>query len=65
MAFSSSIASDATLMVQVADGDMAACRLLASRHLDPCYRLAVRILGNTSHADDIAQEAFLRLWKAA
>lgn len=65
MALSTSIKSDATLMRQVADGDSAACRLLATRHLDHSYRLAARILGNNNQADDIAQEAFLRLWKAA
>ncbi len=65
MDLSSSIEGDAALMTRVANGDMAACRLLASRHLDSSYRMAARILGNTAHADDVAQEAFLRLWKAA
>lgn len=65
MASSTLIESDAALMQQVASGDSSACRLLASRHLDHSYRMAYRITGNASHADDIAQEAFLRLWKAA
>ncbi len=44
---------------------MTACRMLASRYLDTSYRLAYRILGNGAYADDVAQEAFLRLWRAS
>ncbi|MEP3247805.1 MAG: RNA polymerase sigma factor [Sneathiella sp.] len=59
------IEQDANLMRQVALGDNAACRALAARHLDGTYRLALRILGDTGHAEDAAQEAFVRLWKAS
>lgn len=52
-------------MKEVAAGNQKACRTLAAEHLDGTYRLALRITGNSSHAEDIAQEAFLRLWKAS
>ena len=50
-------------MEQVSKGDVSACRTLTSRHLDGTYRLAYRILGDPMQAEDVAQEAFLRLWK--
>lgn len=59
------IEKDAALMRAVANGDQKACREVASRYLDGSYRLAVRILGDTSLAEDMAQDAFLKLWKQA
>ncbi|GLQ05370.1 sigma-70 family RNA polymerase sigma factor [Sneathiella chinensis] len=56
---------DADLMRRVARGDGSASRLLAREHLDGAYRQALSLLGNRSDAEDTAQEAFLRLWKAA
>ncbi|MCR9214057.1 MAG: RNA polymerase sigma factor [Proteobacteria bacterium] len=61
----SDIERDAALMQAVAKGDPAASRKVADQHLDGSYRLAVRILGDPSMAEDIAQEAFLKLWKQA
>ena len=52
-------------MREIAAGNQKACRTLAAEHLDGTYRLALRITGNRSTAEDIAQEAFLRLWKAS
>ncbi|WP_421782328.1 RNA polymerase sigma factor [Kiloniella litopenaei] len=54
---------DAKLMARVAQGDANACRLLVQRHLNPLVGLAMRMTGNKSEAEDIAQEAFVRLWK--
>ncbi len=50
-------------MEQVSKGETSACRILAARHLDGTYRLAYRILGDAAQAEDVTQEAFLRLWK--
>jgi RNA polymerase sigma-70 factor, ECF subfamily len=61
----SEIKKDAALMGAVADGDQKACRHVADKHLDGTYRLACRILGDASTAEDMAQEAFIRLWKQA
>ncbi|WP_120495755.1 sigma-70 family RNA polymerase sigma factor [Kiloniella sp. EL199] len=54
---------DAKLMARVAQGDEHACRLLVHRHLNPLVGLALRMTTNKSEAEDIAQEAFVRLWK--
>lgn len=59
------IKKDAAILARVAAGDMAACRLLSATHMDKAYGLACHLLGNNMYAEDIAQEAFLRLWKIA
>lgn len=56
---------DGALMVLFANGDPQAARLLSERLLPRAYRHAVRVLGNASDAEDVAQEAMLRLWRAA
>src|SRR5271165_2802050 len=54
--------SDLALMARVARGDQPAYRVLASRHLPAMLGLARRILGNAADAEDVAQEAMLRVW---
>ena len=54
--------SDEALMARVAHGDEPAYRQLARRHLPVAVALARRILGNTADAEDVAQEALLRVW---
>ena len=54
---------DAELMARVAAGDQQACRQLVESHLGPVLGLAQRMLGEPSAAEDVAQEAFLRLWR--
>jgi len=58
-------AADAELMKRVAAGDAAACRFLVDRELPAIGAFAYRMLTSRSEAEDIAQECFLRLWKAA
>ncbi len=57
--------SDEALMVRVACGDERAFRELARRHLPVMLGLARRILGNAADAEDVAQEAMLRVWTHA
>jgi RNA polymerase sigma-70 factor (ECF subfamily) len=57
--------SDEALMARVARGDQPAFRALARRHLPAAIGLARRILGNTADAEDVAQEAMLRVWTHA
>jgi RNA polymerase sigma-70 factor (ECF subfamily) len=57
--------SDEALMARVARGDEAAFRSLAGRHLPAMLGLARRILGNAADAEDVAQEAMLRVWTHA
>src|SRR5450830_572621 len=57
--------SDEALMARIARGDERAFRALASRHLPVMLGLARRILGNAADAEDVAQEAMLRVWTHA
>jgi len=54
--------SDEALMARVARGDEPAFRQLARRHLPVAVSLARRILGNAADAEDVAQDAMLRVW---
>ena len=57
--------SDEALMARVARGDERAFRVLARRHVPAMLGLARRILGNAADAEDVAQEAMLRVWTHA
>lgn len=57
--------TDEALVTRVAAGDRRAYGLLVDRHLDRTVTIARRILGNQADAEDVAQEAFLRLWRHA
>ncbi|MEO0774586.1 MAG: RNA polymerase sigma factor [Pseudomonadota bacterium] len=48
-----------------ANGDRDASRLLTARLLPRVLSHATRMLGNRAEAEDVAQEAMLRLWKIA
>lgn len=56
---------DEALLVRVADGDAAAVRALVGRKLPRILGLAQRMLGDAAEAEDVAQEAFLRIWRQA
>lgn len=56
---------DEALLVLYANGDAAAARVLALRLTPKSYGLAYRMLGDAAEAEDLAQEAMLRLWKIA
>ncbi|WP_448188031.1 RNA polymerase sigma factor [Azospirillum sp. sgz301742] len=57
--------SDDALMGRAAAGDAAAFEALAARHMRRAVALAQRLTGNPSDADEIAQDAFLRVWQHA
>jgi len=57
--------SDEALMARIARGDEPAFRALAGRHLPIMLGLARRILGNAADAEDVVQEAMLRVWTHA
>ncbi|WP_293577214.1 RNA polymerase sigma factor [Phaeobacter sp.] len=56
---------DATLLLAYAAGDRAAAAALTQRLAPRCLAVAQRVLGNRAEAEDIAQEAMLRLWRQA
>jgi RNA polymerase sigma-70 factor (ECF subfamily) len=55
--------SDAILLRKVKDGDSAASRILVDQYLDRIVNYGTRMLGDRAEAEDVAQEAFLRLWR--
>jgi RNA polymerase sigma-70 factor, ECF subfamily len=57
--------SDEELMRRVAEGDQPAFRLLAQRCIPQAIGLARRLLGNAADAEEVAQEAMLRVWTTA
>lgn len=56
---------DDALLVLYANGDGEAARALTLRLTPRVLRLAARMLGDAAEAEDVAQEAMLRLWRIA
>jgi RNA polymerase sigma-70 factor (ECF subfamily) len=56
--------ADEELMELVAGNDADAFEVVLERHADAAFSLAYRICGRRSLAEDIAQEAFLSLWRS-
>ncbi|WP_242623256.1 RNA polymerase sigma factor [Pseudonocardia sediminis] len=54
---------ETTLVVRAQEGDVHAFEELARRHQDALFRVAVRVLGNRTDAEDALQEALLDAWK--
>jgi RNA polymerase sigma-70 factor (ECF subfamily) len=57
--------SDEALMARVAKGDQRAFRELARRHVPVMLGVSRRILGSAAEAEDVVQEAMLRVWTHA
>jgi len=51
------------LLAAAADGDEAAFRVLVNRHLPSVLAVARRMLRDEAEAEDMAQEALLKLWR--
>lgn len=58
-------ASDDTLLILYGNGDGDAARELSRRLVPRVLAVAQRMLGDRAEAEDVAQEAMLRLWKQA
>lgn len=56
---------DAGLVARVGRQDPSAVRELVARKLPRLLALATRMLGDRMEAEDVAQEAFVRIWKQA
>lgn len=61
----SEMREDASLVAAAANGDAAAFRSLVDRHLSGVLAVARRMLRDDAEAEDVAQEALLRLWRSA
>jgi len=57
--------SDEELMARAATGDHAAFRRVMARHMGRAMRVAETVVRSSAEADDIAQEAFIRIWRNA
>lgn len=55
--------ADEDLMALAQSGDPRAFELIYDRHGSPAFSLAYRIAGDRNVAEDIAQEAFLSIWR--
>ena len=58
-------APDEALLVAFANGDALAARYLTARLLPRVLAQATRMLANATEAEDVAQDAMMRLWKVA
>jgi RNA polymerase sigma-70 factor (ECF subfamily) len=57
--------ADEELISFVGRGDAEAFAVLYDRHSRPAYSLAYRMMGEKQAAEDLVQDAFLKLWRAA
>ncbi len=59
------VEDEGSLLARMAGGDLNAFEAVLASHQDGVLRSAMRIVRDESEAEDITQEAFLRLWKTA
>ena len=64
-ATSPGVPSDDALLVLFANGDPAAAQDLTRRLGPRTLGVAIRVLGDRAEAEDVAQEAMMRLWRMA
>jgi len=57
--------ADEDLISLVGDGDAQAFAVLYDRHSRAAYSLAYRMMNGRQAAEDLAQDAFLKVWRAA
>jgi RNA polymerase sigma-70 factor (ECF subfamily) len=57
--------TDEDLLARIARSDSAAVGEMVARKLPRLLALAARVLGDRMEAEDVAQEAFLRIWRQA
>lgn len=61
----SDVITDEDLMLRIGDGDQTAYGMLVNRHLPLNLGYATKLLGNSAEAEEVMQEAFVRVWKHA
>ena len=57
--------ADEDLISLVGDGDAKAFALLYDRHSRGAYSLAYRLMNERQAAEDLVQEAFIKVWRSA
>ena len=63
-AASNGVTVDAALISAIRSGDEQAMAQLYEKYSSIVYSVALRVLGDTSAAEDILQEVFLQLWRS-
>lgn len=58
-------ADDDVLLARAGNGNQRAFQALVARHLNRSLSLARRMTGSATEAEDVTQEAFLRVWQKA
>jgi RNA polymerase sigma-70 factor (ECF subfamily) len=58
-------AEEARLLARSGAGDREAFRLLYARYSAPLFSLAVRMVGNIGEAEELLQDAFMKVWRNA
>jgi len=59
------MAPDTRLMLQFRKGERAAFEALFAKYNRPVFHFCFRFLGNSHDAEDIAQDTFIQVFKAA
>ncbi len=59
------VAEEAAVLARIRDGDGAAFRILIDRHLNVLLAVARRMLRTEGDAEDVVQEALVRVWHHA
>jgi RNA polymerase sigma-70 factor (ECF subfamily) len=59
------VQDDQQLMLAIVNGSKEAFTILASRYTGQIIKFAYRYVGSRSDAEDVAQEAMIRLWRHA
>ena len=57
--------TEATLIARAQAGDVGAFERLSGAYADRLFMLLLRLLGDRSEAEDVAQEVMLRAWRAS
>lgn len=55
--------TDEQLVEKYLKGEKQALEILVARYLKPIYGLAYNFVGNSADAEDVTQEAFVKIWK--
>jgi len=55
--------SDKELIISYLKGDEKSIEFLIDRYLKPIYSFVFRFIGDSTEAEDITQEVFVRMWK--
>jgi len=56
---------EACLLAQVGAGNREAFRLLYARYSAPLFSLAIRLVGDVGDAEEMLQDAFVKIWRHA